>query len=48
MSAGNLPEQPTADYLSEIETAEIQDPAQAWNVLTVGASTDKVDIGAGP
>ena len=41
VSAGNTkPEQ--NDYLAHCDASLIQSPAQAWNVLTVGAYTDKV------
>ncbi|WP_179207436.1 S8 family serine peptidase, partial [Escherichia coli] len=42
ISAGNS--QPTnleLDYWDSVTLAEIEDPAQSWNALTVGAYTDK-------
>lgn len=46
VSAGNLWLNPYRrdQYLAENDLAEIEAPAQAWNVLTVGAYTDKVQI----
>lgn len=44
VSAGNVPvEKLTVDHLDESDTSPIQDPAQAWNVLTVGAYTELVE-----
>jgi hypothetical protein len=31
---------PNEDYWAQVQTAQIEDPAQAWNVLTVGAYTN--------
>lgn len=40
ISAGNVQSwNPQADYLDECDLASVQDPAQAWNALTVGAYT---------
>jgi len=45
VSAGNIQTPYHRDrYFDENDAAEIESPAQAWNVLTVGAYTDKVDI----
>ena len=44
ISAGNVEFQDLADYPASNETDSIQDPAQAWNALTVGGYTDKVFI----
>ncbi|PTQ86801.1 S8 family peptidase [Agitococcus lubricus] len=43
VSAGNNRKQlsPTVDYWDQVHLAEIEDPAQAWNALTVGAYTEK-------
>ncbi|MDA5479714.1 S8 family peptidase [Yersinia intermedia] len=42
ISAGNSqPENLNLDYWDSAILAEIEDPAQAWNALTVGAYTDK-------
>ena len=48
VSAGNvrdLTDTSTA-YLDRCDTHPVEDPAQAWNALTVGAYTDLVDVGA--
>lgn len=47
VSAGNIREREvtwTGDYLERNDLREVESPAQAWNVLTVGAYTDKVTI----
>lgn len=45
VSAGNYEEKlTTADYPEANRQASVQDPAQAWNVVTVGACTSKVMI----
>ncbi|MCG2776064.1 MAG: S8 family peptidase, partial [Desulfobacterales bacterium] len=44
VSAGNTDPQQRHLYPKSNETDGIHDPAQAWNVLSVGAHTDKVDI----
>lgn len=42
ISAGNNREiSPHVDYWDQLHLAEIEDPAQAWNALTVGAYTEK-------
>lgn len=33
-----------SDYLGSADTAQVHSPAQAWNVLTVGAYTDKTNL----
>ena len=45
VSGGNIrePVKP-ADYLTRNDTTPIESPAQAWNVLTVGAYTEKITI----
>jgi hypothetical protein len=43
-SAGNLPLDERHDYPNSNHVAGVEDPAQAWNVLTVGACTDKAVI----
>lgn len=40
VSAGNVREAPRREYLDTARTSNIEEPAQAWNVLTVGAYTD--------
>jgi hypothetical protein len=42
VSAGNLREDVGADYPNENHLSSIEDPAQAWNVVTVGACSNKV------
>ncbi|WP_149264225.1 S8 family peptidase [Actinomadura sp. K4S16] len=46
VSAGNVVDQISqkGDYLDVCDTRAIEDPAQAWNVLTVGAFTQLTDI----
>ncbi len=44
ISAGNLLSQPGEGYPDTNHLASIQDPAQSWNSLTVGAFTDLVQI----
>jgi hypothetical protein len=43
VSAGNVRDI-DATYLDRCDTEPIEDPAQAWNALTVGAFTDLVDL----
>lgn len=45
LSAGNIAVDlmPT-DHLIQIDVEPVDDPAQAWNALTVGAFTEKVDV----
>lgn len=45
VSAGNL-RTPDASYVTQNDLAAVEDPAQAWNALTVGAFTDLVDVAA--
>lgn len=45
LSAGNIrADLMPADYLVRNDVEPIDDPAQAWNALSVGAFTEKVDI----
>ena len=45
LSAGNIAGDLTAaDHLTRNDLEPVDDPAQAWNALTIGAFTDKVDI----
>ncbi|MEI7731003.1 MAG: S8 family peptidase [Verrucomicrobiota bacterium] len=44
VSAGNTDIQYSAEYPAKNETEQIHDPAQAWNAVTVGAFTNKVNI----
>ncbi len=48
VSAGNVRDltDTTLTYLGRCDTLPVEDPAQAWNALTVGAYTDLVDVGA--
>lgn len=45
VSCGNIREAVTPqNYLTRNDTTPIENPAQAWNVLTVGAFTEKITI----
>jgi Subtilase family len=44
VSAGNAPPEMNKDRTLEVDDYPIEDPAQAWNALTVGGYTDKIDI----
>jgi hypothetical protein len=45
VSAGNIRDAiPATDYLDRNDLSPIESPAQAWNVLTVGACTEKCNI----
>jgi hypothetical protein len=45
LAAGNIADDLIpADHLTRNDVEPVDDPAQAWNALTVGAFTDKVDI----
>jgi subtilisin family serine protease len=45
LSAGNIGDDlMPADHLTRNDVEPVDDPAQAWNALTVGAYTEKVDI----
>lgn len=45
ISAGNIRTfYPAIEYLDQNDTAGIENPAQAWNALTVGAVTEKCNI----
>jgi len=44
ISAGNMDPEDHIDYPHSNETTSIQDPAQAWNALTIGGYTEKVLI----
>lgn len=48
ISAGNVRNlnDKTTTYLDRCDTTPVEDPAQAWNALTVGAYTDLVDVGS--
>ncbi|WP_115411603.1 S8 family peptidase [Nocardia farcinica] len=47
VAAGNV-DRYTADYRTESDTSAIEDPAQAWNALTVGAYTNMVETPQDP
>jgi hypothetical protein len=45
LSAGNIGDDVMpADHLTRNDVEAVDDPAQAWNALTIGAFTEKVDI----
>jgi len=44
VSAGNVQSEPGLQFRDRNETEGIHDPGQAWNVLTVGAYTDRTQI----
>ena len=46
IAAGNADENAPGDYPDKNLTDEIHDPGQAWNALTVGAYTEKINIDA--
>jgi Subtilase family len=47
ISAGNV-ERLQQDYRAACDTAAVEDPAQAWNALTVGAHTELVSVPQDP
>jgi hypothetical protein len=44
VSAGNIPDSSDPEDVSDIDEFPVEDPAQAWNVLTVGGFTEKTTI----
>jgi len=44
LSAGNVPWQEWVEYPDRNSLSPIQNPAQAWNALTVGAATDLTEL----
>lgn len=44
VSAGNAPPVMNMDQLQDADALPIEDPAQAWNAITVGGYTDKIVI----
>ena len=44
VSAGNAPNPITLDQIVDADKLEIEDPAQAWNVITVGGYTDRINV----
>lgn len=47
VSAGNVRDRFQLDHLALSDTSAVEDPAQAWNALTVGASTMLDTVGGG-
>jgi Subtilase family len=48
VAAGNVRDGFAANYLDRCDTLPVEDPAQAWNALTVGAYTELLDIPTDP
>lgn len=49
ISAGNVHQHdPEVDYRDACDLSPAEDPAQAWNVLTVGAYTELIDVPTDP
>ena len=44
VSAGNAPNEITTDLIANPDALEIEDPAQAWNAITVGGYTDLINV----
>ena len=44
VSAGNAPNPIDVERIADADALEIEDPAQAWNAITVGGYTDRVNI----
>jgi len=44
VSAGNAPNPIAVDQIIDADELEIEDPAQAWNAITVGGYTDRINI----
>lgn len=44
ISSGNVPDHATIAQSSDPDEFPVEDPAQAWNALTIGGYTDKVNI----
>ena len=44
VSAGNAANEIAMDRIADPDTLEIEDPAQAWNAITVGGYTDLINI----
>jgi hypothetical protein len=44
VSGGNIPDSADPDEVSDIDEFPTEDPAQAWNVVTVGGFTEKNEI----
>ena len=48
VSAGNVREEFVGDYLALCDVSPIEDPAQAWNALVVGAHTELTQVPTDP
>ena len=46
VSSGNIPDASDPDEVADPDEFPIEDPAQAWNAITVGGFTDKAEIEA--
>ena len=44
ISAGNIPDSSDPGEVADPDEFPVEDPAQAWNAISVGGFTDKVDI----
>jgi len=44
LASGNAPDHTQRDQIRPADEYPIEDPAQAWNALTVGGYTDRIDI----
>ncbi len=44
VSGGNVPDTSDPDAISDLDEYPVEDPAQAWNVLTIGGFTEKTQI----
>lgn len=44
VAGGNVPDYATPSEAADLERYPIEDPGQAWNALTIGGFTDRVDI----
>ena len=44
VSAGNAPNEISMNLIKDPDTLEIEDPAQAWNAISVGGFTDRTNI----
>jgi hypothetical protein len=44
VSCGNVPDTSDPDEISDLDEFPVEDPAQAWNALTVGGFTEKTTI----
>ena len=44
VSAGNAPSEIAMERIADADALEIEDPAQAWNAITVGGYTDLINV----